>query len=104
MVLEQRRLKLHKFLCELIGSKNCYYSPPSGIHMKYPCIVYDLSSPDVIHADNIPYLTSLQWTITVIDENPDSKISDLFFNMRECRFDRKFTADDLNHFVYSLYF
>lgn len=72
--------------------------------MNYPCICYDLANPDVKHADNIPYLTALQWTVTVIDEDPDSFIASRFFNLKKCKFDRKFEADDLNHFVFSLYF
>lgn len=104
MVLEEKRLTLHEFLCEIIGSRNCYYSPPTGIEMKYPCLTYDLANPRVLHADNIPYFMSLQWTITVIDEDPDSKIANIFFNLPKCIFDRKFSPDDLNHFVFSLYF
>lgn len=104
MDLEQKRLSLHEFLCRVLGDRNCYYSPPSGLNMSYPCIKYDLSDPRVIHADNIPYLMELQWVITVIDEDPDSRIANCFFNMPKCSFDRKYSANDLNHFVFSLYF
>lgn len=104
MVLEQRRLPLHNRLCEIVGVKKCYYSPPTGLNMEYPCICYDLANPNIIHADNIPYFITLQWTITVIDENPDSPIASQFFTMPGCSFDRKFKSDDLNHFVFSLYF
>lgn len=104
MVLEQRRLKLHDMLCDMLGSKHCYYSPPAGFEMNYPCIVYGLASPNVNHADNIPYHITMQWTITVIDEDPDGNIANEFFNLPKCRFDRQFKSDDLNHFVFSLYF
>lgn len=104
MVLEQKRLALHQRLCKYVGEKKCYYSPPSGLEMNYPCICYDLGDPRVKHADNIPYFVDLQWIVTVIDEDPDSPIASLFFNMPKCRFDRKFESDDLNHFVFSLYF
>lgn len=104
MVLEQKRLELHEFLCRIIGDRRCYYSPPTGFEMEYPCIKYELADTWAIHADNIPYLRSLQWTVTVIDEDPDSKIADTFLDLPKCRFDRKFASDDLNHFVFSLYF
>lgn len=104
MVLEQKRLALHEFLCEKLGKRNCYYSPPEGLEMKYPCISYDLNNPNTKHADNLPYLVTLQWTIIIIDEDPDSLIASQFFNMPMCSFDRKYTSDDLNHFVFSLYF
>lgn len=104
MELEQKRLALHDFLCKVLGDRNCYYSSPADHQMRYPCIVYDLANPRTVHADNIPYFVNLQWTITVIDEDPDSKIADRFFTLQKCRFDRKFSSDDLNHFVFSLYF
>lgn len=104
MELEQKRLALHEFLCGVLGDRNCYYSSPASLQMNYPCIKYDLSDPRMLHADNIPYLVNLQWTITVIDEDPDSEIASRFFSLPKCRFDRKFSSDDLNHFVFSLYF
>lgn len=104
MVLEQKRLALDEFLCRTLGDLKCYYSPPPGYEMKYPCIKYDLADPKIKYADNIPYFMKLQWVITVIDENPDSSVADLFFNMPSCTFDRKYSANDLNHFVFSLYF
>lgn len=72
--------------------------------MKYPCITYDLADEWALYADNIPYFRNLQWTITVIDNNPDSKITNAFFDLSKCKFDRKFTSGDLNHFVFTLYF
>lgn len=104
MDLEQRRLELHKFLSQVPDVKKVYYSPPSGIRMKYPCIKYDLANPRAFHADNFPYFVKLQWTITIIDEDPDSKIASTFFDIPKCTFDRKFSSEDLNHFVFSLYF
>lgn len=104
MVLEQKRLALSDFLHKISGVKGVYYSPPTGTEMEYPCIKYDLEDLWALHADNIPYLTKLQWTVTVIDEDPDSKIANVFFNLRQCKFDRKFSSEDLNHFVFTLYY
>lgn len=104
MVLEQKRLALHEFLCGVLGDRNCYYSPPAGVDLNYPCIKYDLTNPSEVYADNIPYLTTLQWSVTIIDEDPDSPIASRFFSIPKCSFDRKFSSDDLNHFVFSLYF
>lgn len=104
MVLEQKRLLLSDFLHEISGVKYLYYSPPTGTEMNYPCIKYDLRDAWARYADNIPYLTNLQWAITVIDEDPDSEIANIFFELAQCKFDRKYSANDLNHFVFTLYF
>lgn len=102
MVLEQKRLALHDYLCGVLGSQNVYYSPPTGMKMKYPCVIYELAGDNAVHADNIPYLHSLEWSVTVVDEDPDSEIAAKFFDLPKCRFDRPYAADDLNHFVFTL--
>lgn len=104
MVLEQKRLELHDFLCKILGDLNCYYSPPTGAEMIYPCIKYELADEKAVHADNIPYLMNLEWVITIIDEDPDSKLANVFFDLPKCKFDRKISSSDLNQFVFSLYF
>lgn len=98
------RLTLHEELCEVLGSRNCYFSPPST--MKYPCIRYIRGAPLVEHADNIEYTEMFEWTVTVIDVDPDSEIprrlKDHFKHY--CRRDREYTVDGLNHFVFVLYY
>lgn len=60
--------------------------------------------PSVLHADNIKYLNTRGWLVTVIDEDPDSQIAKEVEKLPYCTFDRPYTADGLNHFVYRLYF
>lgn len=98
------RLMLHEKLCEVLGSENCYFSPPASIKMKYPAIVYQLADVDNFFADNIPYMKAKRWTVTVIDKNPDSEIPGRLSNLRYCSFDRFFTADNLNHFAFTIYY
>lgn len=103
MDLEAKRLKLHSKLCSILGSNNVYYSPPTGMEFKYPCIVYSLDNNNSKAADNIQYIQNLSWEVTVIDEDPDSKVASKFFDLPGCRFERPFTSDDLNHFVFTLF-
>lgn len=104
MELEKKRLELHEILCDVLQSRNCYYSPPTGFEMAYPCIIYKLGGSNPKYADNIPYFIDLEWDITVVDEDPDSKIANNMMQMPKCRFERLFTSDDLNHFVFALWF
>lgn len=98
------RLELHNKLCDILGSKNVYYTPPSK-GMKYPAIKYDMDNINGLHADDILYKSSKRWIITIIDENPDSIIPEKLLNsIRYCSFDRTYTSDDLYHFVFTLYF
>ena len=99
------RLNLHKELCELLGSTNVYFQPPASLSMKYPCIIYSLSIIEALHADDINYKNTRRYEVTVIDKDPDSETPDKILNhFKMCSFDRGYPADNLNHFVLSLYY
>lgn len=98
------RLKLHEILVTVLGSRHVYFQPPENIKLTYPCIVYGLSGTDTRFADNKLYTRFKRYTITVIDENPDSEIPDKIAELPMCRFDRHFTSDNLNHYSFDLYF
>lgn len=81
-----------------------YHQPPPGLQMKYPCILYNRDDVDTIFADNLPYRHKKRYQVTIIDKNPDSLIPDELAKLPLCSFDRSFTASNLNHVVYNLYF
>jgi hypothetical protein len=99
-----QRLDLDAALRTLLGSNNVYFQPPPSIKMVYPCIVYKRSNVDTKFADNRPYLIEKRYQVTVIASDPDSDIPDKLALLPKCTFDRHFTADNLNHDVYNLYF
>ncbi len=101
------RSELHEILCEDLGSRNCYFSPPSNIRMKYPCIIYEQDGSKTNHADDIRYLNRKKYTITVIDECPESHISEVLYLDKRLKYlseDPSFVSDGMNHFVFTLYF
>lgn len=99
-----QRLDLQVILVGLLGSRHVYFQPPPSITLVYPCIIYKRRDEDVIHAGNQPYHRRKQYEIKVIDRNPDSLIPDKIADLPLCTFDRHYTADDLNHDVYKLFF
>jgi len=101
-----QRSDLHTILLALMpeDSKNVYHQRPPSVGMSYPCIVYTRDALDTIHADNAPYRHEKRYQVTIMDQNPDSAIPDAVANLPKCSFDRHFTADNLNHDVYNLYF
>lgn len=99
-----RRQELHAILVDLLGTGNVYFQPPSTVKMKYPCIVYNRSSIDTRFANNQLYNHQYNYTVTVIDSNPDSDIPDRIIRLPLCRFDRHYTADNLNHDVFNVYY
>lgn len=95
-----RRLQLHNLLKEI--TENVYFQPPTT--MVYPCIKYALDDANTQFADNITYRIAWRYMVTVIDRNPDSEIYKKVAVLPTCAFDRFFVADNLNHFVFTLYF
>lgn len=98
------RVQLQALLEEMLGSKNVYFQPPSSVEIKYPCIIYSRSDEDVIYADNKPYIRAVGYKVTVIDSNPDSQIPSKIAALPMCSFDRPYTASNLYHNVYKLYY
>lgn len=81
-----------------------YFQQPPSKDMVYPCIVYNQQDENVVHATNRPYRRVKKYQVTVIDRNPDSAIPDRIGALPLCVFNRFFTTDGLNHYVYDLYF
>lgn len=98
------RLELHNVLCNILGDKNVYYQPPASVKMKYPAIVYSRNDIENQHANNSIYNQTIAYDVIVIDANPDSKIVEDVSKLPLCRFVRHYTADNLNHDLFKLYF
>lgn len=98
------RLSLQTMLEELLGSRNVYYQPPASVYMKYPAIVYSRKVIENVYADNGVYNQHNAYDLTVIDANPESEIVEKISKLPMCSFDRHYTADNLNHYVFTLYY
>lgn len=98
------RLELNALLKTILGSDSVYFQPPASIKMTYPCIVYQRDYVKTVFANNSPYLHKNRYKITVIDKDPDSLIPAKIGDLMLCTFDRRYTSDNLNHDVYTLYF
>ena len=98
------RIELQTKLEELLGSRNVYYQPPESVKMEYPAIVYSRKNIDDIFADDTVYTQNHSYELTVIDPNPDSEIVMKVSRLPACTFYRHYTADNLNHDVFRLYY
>ena len=98
------RLDLQTELEELLGSRNVYFQPPASVRINYPAIVYTRSDIDNTFADDSVYMQSHFYEVTVIDEDPDSKIVDAVSKLPTCRFSRHVTSENLNHDTFIIYY
>lgn len=98
------RLELQTQFEEILGSRNVYYQPPLSVKMNYPAIKYSRKTIDNTFADNSVYKQDYAYEVIVIDEDPESVIVEKISKLPMCIFDRHYTADNLNHDVFTLYF
>lgn len=98
------RIQLQAVLVALLESTNVYFQPPPTVSMKYPCIRYERIDRDTLFANDKPYSHAKGYLLTVIDSDPDSEIPDKVADLPYCLFDRFYTADNLNHDVFKLFF
>lgn len=98
------RLDLQNLLEEVLGSRNVYYQPPASVHMHYPAIVYSRSRFENKFADNSVYKQDTAYEIIVIYDDPDSELPTKIASLPTCRFDRNYTADNLYHDVFTIYY
>ena len=96
------RLNLHQLLETFV--ENVYFQPPNNVQLVYPCIIYKRDYADTKFADDKPYNQTKRYMVTVIDRDPDSDIPDKVASMPLSLFNRFYTADNLNHDVYNVYF
>lgn len=98
------RLELQELLERVLGSKSAYFQPPENVKMTYPAIVYSLDDIWHDHADNRPYISKNAYQITLIDRNPESEFVSKISSLPLCSFDRPYVADNLNHWVFAMYY
>lgn len=99
------RLSLHEELCKTLGTRNVYFNPPESIKMTYPAIRYKLNRKLILSANNKNYTKFNSYSVTVIDKNPDSAIpDDLIEKFEMIDYDTCFVKDNLNHYVFTLFY
>jgi hypothetical protein len=99
-----QRLDLQQLLEDILGSDQVYFQPPPNVAMKYPCIIYKRDRSDMKSADNILYAHKIRYQVIVVDGNPDSEIPGKIAELPYCIYDRFYTADNLNHDVFKIFY
>ena len=106
-----RRLELDSVFREIInitdpidGDSHVYFQPPGSAKMKFPAIRYKLIGCQKVGANNGAYRMLRSYEVILIDTNPDSVYFEPILLLPFCSFDRHYVADNLNHFVFKLYY
>lgn len=106
-----RRLELHSLLVQIMDAQDLpendqpvYFQPPANVQMIFPCITYHRDTSETLFAGNNPYRHTKRYEVTVLDRNPDTEIPERVAALPMCLHSRTFAADNLNHYIFSLYF
>lgn len=102
--MTKTRLDFQTFLETLKGDRNVYFQPPSNKKISYPAIIYHLSDITNEHADNIPYFQGTLYQLIYITDDPDDVMIKTLAKLPYCRYDRWYSAENLNHYSYQIFF
>lgn len=99
-----KRLELHEKLIEVLGEKNVYFQPPENLKISYPCIMYELSDFNFKYANNEKYKRVTRYSITLITRQPNMDIVNKILDLPYSTFDRQYTSNNLNHYIFEIYY
>ena len=95
---------LRALLETLVPSGNVYYQPPESLKLSCPCIIFGREALDTKFANDKPYSIYTKFKITVVDRDPDSPIVLAVAALPSCKFSRRYTANNLYHDGFNIYF
>lgn len=103
--MARSRQQLSDILNGIMGTtKRVYFQPPALIKMVYPCIIYKLDDIDAQFANNLPYALTKKYVVMAVTKDPDSDLPMKIAQLPMCTMNRAYTADNLYHYVFDLYF
>jgi hypothetical protein len=99
-----KRLELHEKLVQCLGNSNVYFQPPENMKLQYPAITYSLDDIRNNNADDEVYKQSYHYQLTVIHKDSDNEVVKTVSRLSKVRFNRHFKSDNLNHYVFTIYY
>lgn len=99
------RIELDKKLRAYYNPARVFYQPPESVKLTYPCVLYWLDSYEQRFADDKTYLGKCRYHLRFITKDPDDeRILGVLSHLQLIKLDNFYTADNLNHYDYTVYF
>ena len=99
------RQLLHEVLVsfqESVGeTPHVYFQPPESVKITYPCFIYHQAASPTISANDQPYLYRDVYEVKYITREAEPKLPELMQNLKNVSYDRRYSAENLNHFVFT---
>lgn len=90
-------------LTESNGDRHTYFNPLPSVRMRYPAIKYSLNDMNTKFANNGLYRNVPSYEVTLIGADPDNEYVAKILQIPYCKFNRFYIADNLNHWVFTIY-
>jgi len=103
------RAQLSEILTDMISlyttdeRKHVFYQSPASYQMTYPSIIYSFQDYHKVYADNGTYMMKRKYQIMLISRDPDIELREELVKLPLCDMDRTYTADNLYHYIYTIY-
>ena len=104
MSAEERRLELHRLLVSILGSETVYHQPPENLALRFPAIIYERVDYDVQYADDRPYVSTREWQVSVVSQEPSNPVVDRLMELPMANFKTRYIVDRLQHDVVTIYY
>lgn len=98
------REELDVLLRRTLGSQNVYFQPPESQMISYPCLIYSLNGHFDRRADNANYHRRREYELIFITRDPDSELIETIADLPYCSMGRPYSADNLHHYPYTIYY
>lgn len=101
--MARSRIDLQHALLPL--AKKVWFVRPPDNKMVYPCIIYRLSNPNVLRANNHAYVQIPRYNVIYISQEVDDNIIQQMLDLfPTCSFDREYESDGLFHYSFMIYY
>lgn len=90
-------------LKKAVDHNRVYFQPPENLKIGYPAVIFHLSKIKLDHADDVPYKGAREYSVTLISKEPEPEALDELLKIPYTTLDTTYTADGMNHFVFTTY-
>lgn len=90
-------------LKKAVDHNRVYFQPPENLKIGYPAVIFHLSKIKLDHADDVPYKGAREYSVTLITNEPEPEVLDEILKIPYTTLDTTYTADGMNHFVFTTY-
>ena len=97
------RSELDSILRTTIGSTHVYFQPSESVKIKYPCVIYKLDNIPTLDADDLKYKMNTVYQLIYVTKSPTDPNVHKLAMLPRSSFERFYTIDELNHYVYRIY-